>query len=213
MKLVITTADVETIVTGSLDFPMSTRARSIADQHLSRVITAESARGGRVRRWSFLNSTRAVLIGGVAAALLAGSVAASGGLFDTLITGSPVLEDVWLNGHDIDASVTDSGYTIVLEKAAVDSERVWVALTLVESPAGADLGQLQVTDANGVVLTGGTGAGTGAVAGQSAMIFGFSIPEGTTLQGPYTLEVTSVTAGDAPVAGDWTFTFDLPASE
>lgn len=213
MKPETTIADVDSMLKGSLDFPMSTRARSIADQHVSRVIAGESARRGSVRPWSFLNRTRGVLIGGIAAALLAGSVAASGGLFDTLITGSPDLEDVWLNGHDIGASVTDAGYTIVLEKAAVDSERVWVALTLVESPAGADLGQMQVTDANGVVLTGGTGAGTGAVAGQSATIFGFSIPEGTTPQGPYTLEVKSVTAGDALVPGDWTFTFDLPAAE
>ena len=209
MKSKNTSQDLDSVMQCSFDFPMSTRARAIADQHVSRAIAMESAhRNGSSRRF-ILTRSRGLLLGGVAAALLAGSVAASGGLFDRLIGGAPVLQAAWQNAADVGASVTDSGYTIVLEKAAVDGEHVWVALAMVESPSPADFGQMQMTDANGVVLSSGTGAGSGDVRGESAMIFGFTIPDGVTPQGPFTLEVTSVTDSTELIAGHWTFTFDV----
>ena len=187
---------------------MSTRARAIADQHVSRAIAMESAhRNGSSRRF-ILTRSRGLLLGGVAAALLAGSVAASGGLFDRLIGGAPVLQAAWQNAADVGASVTDSGYTIVLEKAAVDGEHGG-SRRVVGSPSPADFGQMQMTDANSVVLSSGTGAGSGDVRGESAMIFGFTIPDGVTPQGPFTLEVTSVTDSTELIAGHWTFTFDV----
>ena len=196
----------------SFDFPMS-NARRVADQYVSHAIATESARRRRSPRWFVLTRSRGVLVGMLAAVTVAGSVAASGGLFDNLIAGSPVLTDAWQDAHDVNESASDVGYTIVLEKAAIDSERLWVALTLSGAPALADLGEMQVTDANGVVLTAGTGAGTGDVAGESATIFGFAIPDDSELHGPFTLEVKNVFGPDGLVPGRWAFTFDLPTAD
>ncbi len=117
-------------------------------------------------------------VGVAAAVLLAGTVAAGGTLFNQLIRGAPLLEDVWGRATKIGQSTTDAGYTIVLERAAADSERVWVALSVTAEPrTGADVGRMRVTDANGVVMDGGTGVGTGEVRGVSASLFGFKVPD------------------------------------
>lgn len=118
---------------------------------------------------------------------------------------------MWDRSTEIGQSTTDTGYTIVLERAAADSERIWVAVTVASaSGTEADLGRMQVIDANGVVFDGGTGAGATDVHGVSAMIFGFKVPNGITPHGPFTLEVTSVTTTAGETKGHWAFTFEVP---
>lgn len=212
MRHETTLSDLVSSLERSFDFPMS-NARRVADQYVSHAIAAESARRRRSPRWFVLTRSRGVLVGTLAAVTVAGSVAAFGGLFDSLIAGSPVLTAAWQDAHEVNESASDAGYTFVLEKAAIDSKRLWVAVTLSNAPAPADPGEMQVTDANGVVLTGGTGAGTGDVAGESATIFGFAIPEGSELHGPLTLEIKSLTGPDGLVPGLWTFTFDVPTAD
>ena len=204
-----TSPELTTLLERAFAFPMSSRARQVADEHVRRAIATEAAHGRNSRAGFFRARSRAVLVGGIATLLLAGSVAASGGLFDSLIAGSPMLENAWESAADLNLSVTDSNYTVVLEKAAVDSERVWVAIAVNDA---AGVGQMQVVDANGLVLTDGTGAGTGDLGGETATIFGFRIPDGVALEGPLTLQVTSLTGPDGSVPGDWVFTFDLPAT-
>jgi hypothetical protein len=130
-----------------------------------------------------------------------------------LIAGAPLLENVWARAKVIQESSTNARYTVVLERAAADRDRVWVALSVkAESgPAAAALGRMRVTDANGVVMDGGTGLGSGVVHGMTASLFGFKVPPGITPRGPFTLEITSVmTPSTREVAGRWAFTFDVP---
>ncbi len=134
-------------------------------------------------------------------------------LFNQLISGAPLLENVWDRATDVGLSVTDAGYTVTLEKAAVDSDRVWVALSVTSESGSASIWDMRVTDAAGVAFTGGTGAGTGEVGGQSATLFGFQVPDGVTPTGPFVLEVTALgddAAGEAgqSIAGTWRFSFD-----
>ncbi|MEX2011660.1 MAG: hypothetical protein WEF51_05445, partial [Chloroflexota bacterium] len=61
---------------------------------------------------------------------------------------------------------------------------------------------------------GGIGVGDADARGVTATLFGFTVPNGTTPDGPYTLEVTSVmTAAFEMTRGDWTFTFDVPLGQ
>ncbi len=192
------------------------QSRIVIDGRLQAAIASEAerrlVRGPRF--WSASRSARRLLIGLGAVVLLTGSVAAGGTLFAQLIGGAPLLEDVWDRATVIGLSTTDSGYTIVLERAAVDPERVWVALTVTTaSEPGADPAGLRVIDANGVVMDGGTGAGRQAGGGVSATLFGFRVPTGIVPRGPFILEVRSVmTAEDEQQRGDWTFEFDVPLS-
>jgi len=186
--------------------------RTAIARRVRTAIGAETARrstGLPHRR--FLLPSRRWVLGLAAAVLVGGTVVGGERLFGQLIAGAPLLEDAWERGTDIGQSVTDGGYTLVLEKAAAGNDRLWVALSVdASADEGAELGRMRVIDANGVVMDGGTGAGTGDIRGTSAMLFGFEVPSGVTPEGPYTLEVTSLTTADGELPGRWTFSFDVP---
>lgn len=205
--------DLDAALGRSLSLPVPARSRDVIDHRVEVAITSETARRtSRVPGRGFPMPARRLLVGVAAAVLLAGTVAAGGTLFSQLIGGAPLLENVWDRATDIGQSATDAGYTIVLERAAADPERIWVAVSVTAaSGTGADLGRMRVVDANGVVMDGGTGAGTDDVRGVTATLFGFGVPDGITPRGPFTLEVTSVMtrAGDT-TPGHWTFKFDVP---
>jgi hypothetical protein len=205
-------SDFEAALGRSFSVPLPVRSRDVIDRRVEVAIAAETARlTGGVRDRAFPMPARRVLVGVAVAVLLAGSVAAGGTLFSRLIGGAPLLEGVWERATEIGQSTTDAGYTIVLERAAADPERVWVAISVTaESGTGADIGRMRVIDANGVVMDGGTGAGTGDVRGVSASLFGFEVPGDITPHGPFTLEVTSVMTAAGETSGYWTFTFDVP---
>lgn len=214
MKTDDPTIDLDNVLEGSFAFPMSARSRTITDQHVQHAVAVESARRRTPSRRSFLTRSRGLLVGAAAAALVVGTVTASGTLFDTLIQGAPTLESAWANAEEIGQSASDSGVTIVLERAGVDQERLWVALTVADETKDAtEIGSMKVTDANGVVMAAGTGAGTGEVAGTSASLFGFHIPDGISPERPFRLEVSSVTTPSGVADGDWTFTFDALPTE
>jgi len=199
----MTSPEFDRTLRGALSIPMSQAQETELDSRLTARLAGHRKHRGvarlpRVPRLAF-GLTMAFV-------LLAGSAVAGGTLFNQLVGGAPLLENVWDRATSINQSATDSGYTVVLEKAAVDRERVWVALSI----AGGDVWSLHVTDANGVVIQGGTGAGTGIVNGVSASLWGLRIPAGVTPQGPYKLEVTTLVVNDREVHGHWTFTFDVP---
>lgn len=205
-------SEIEAALGRSLSFAVPVRSRNAIERRVEAAISSESARrerqvGGR----GLSMPARRILLGVAAAVLMTGTVAAGGTILSQLVGGAPLLEDMWDRSTEIGQSTTDAGYTIVLERAAADSERIWVAVTVAsESGSEADLGRMQVIDANGVVFDGGTGAGATDLNGVSAMIFGFKVPNAITPHGPFTLEVTSVTtmAGETP--GQWAFTFEVP---
>jgi hypothetical protein len=212
----MTTDNIDRDVEGTLarhfvfDLPVGTR-RSI-----DRRVTAAIAVDGRYlpraarsrRRFAFTPRLLAGL--GVAAIVLAGTAVAGGTLFDRLVGGAPMLEDVWDRATDIGQSVTDAGYTVTLERAAVDADRVWVGVSVTSAEGTADIWDMRMTDANDVVLTGGTGVGTGHVNGTAAVLFGFQVPDGVTVEGPFTLEVTALDVAGVQTPGTWHFTFDVP---
>jgi hypothetical protein len=202
--------DVEAALGRSHSFVVPISSRATIDRRIDVAMISESMhRARRGRRFSM--RPRRVLLGVAAAILLTGTVAAGGTLLGRLTTHAPLLESMWDRSTKIGLSATDSGYTIVLERAAADPQRVWVGVTVAAtSGKGADLGRMQVVDANGVVYDGGTGAGTGDVKGATAMIFGFKVPDGTTPKGPFTLDVTSVTTTEGEKLGHWAFSFDVP---
>lgn len=202
--------NLEVVLERSFSIGVPAGSRAAIDHQIRAAMARESARRATLADSRPMRARR-LLVGVAAAVLLTGTVAAGGTLLGQLVAGAPLLEDVWDRSTDIGRSATDSGYTIVLERAAADPERVWVALTVeAVSGTGADPGEMQVTDANGVVFGGGTGAGTGDVDGVSAMIFGFNVPTGVTPRGPFTLQVTSLTTTAGETRGDWVFTFDVP---
>lgn len=214
MKTSHPTAEVDNVLEDAFAFTMSARSRAITDQHVHRAIAVESARRSSPSGRTFLTRSRGLLVGVAAAALVVGTVAASGTLFDTLIDGAPTLESAWANAEEIGQSASDAGVTIVLERAGFDSERLWIALTVTDEMSSAtDIGSMRVTDANGVIMADGTGAGTGDTAGISGSLFGFDVPDGISLEGPITLEVSSVTTPAGLTTGAWAFTFDMPRAE
>jgi hypothetical protein len=146
----------------------------------------------------------------VAAIVLAGTAVAGGTLFDRLVGGAPMLENVWDRATDVGQSVTDAGYTVTLERAAVDPDRLWVGVSVASAEGTADIWDMNVTDANDVMLTGGTGVGTGDVNGTAAVLFGFQVPDGVSLKGPFTLDVTALEVAGEKTPGSWKFTFDVP---
>jgi hypothetical protein len=204
-------SDLEAALGRSFAIAVPVRSREVIDGRVEVAIASDMARRtSRVRDRGFPMPARRLLVGVAAAVLLTGTIAAGGTLFSRLIGGAPLLEDVWDRATEIGQSTTDAGYTIVLERAAADPERVWVAVSVTAaSGTGADLGRMRVTDANGVVMDGGTGAGTADVRGISATLFGFRVPDGMTPHGPFSLEVTSVMTAAGETPGHWTFTFDV----
>ncbi len=205
---------VESILRRTYSFDLANDARRSIDGRVGAAVAAESRyRPATPRRLLRVRTPR--MLGGLAAAmlLLAATAVAGGTLFNQLISGAPLLENVWDRSTDVGLSVTDAGYTVTLEKAAVDSDRVWVALSVSSESGSASIWDMRVTDAAGVAFTGGTGAGTGEVGGQSATLFGFQVPDGVTPTGPFALEVTALgddAAGKAGqrIAGTWRFSFD-----
>lgn len=203
---------VEETLQRALSFDLSRDARRSIDRRVEAAVASERRyrpAGARGRRRLVLAPR---MFGGLAAAtlLLAATAVGGGTLFGRLITGAPLLENVWDRATDVGQSVTDAGFTVTLEKAAVDGDRVWVALAVSSDAGGADIWDMRVTDANGVALSGGTGAGTGDVRGQSATLFGFRVADGVTPTGPFVLEVTALDVKGEKTAGTWRFTFDAP---
>jgi hypothetical protein len=206
--------DLEAALGRSFSVPVPLRSREVIDRRVESAIAHRTARRtSRVRGFHFPMAARRLLVGVAAAVLLTGTVAAGGTIFSRLIGNAPLMENVWDRATEIGQSSTDAGYTIHFERAAADREHVWVILsvTATSGPA-ADIGRLRIVDANGIVIGGGTGAGTGDVHSVTAALYGLNVPAGITPHGPYTLEVTSVTtgAGDIEMSGHWTFTFDVP---
>jgi hypothetical protein len=205
-----TAFDLEAALGRSLAFAVPISSRATIDGRVNAAMAAESTRRAQPQRRP-LRRPRRVLLGIAAAVVLTGTVAAGGTLLSQLRTHAPLLQSMWDRSTQIGQSATDSGYTIVLERATADPERVWVAVTVTAaSGTGADPGRMQVIDANGAVYDGGTGAGAEDLRGTTAMIFGFKVPEGTTPLGPFTLEVTSVTTATGETTGHWSFAFDVP---
>lgn len=204
--------DIEAALARHLDFDLPIGIRRSIDRRVQAAIAVDGRHHPRAarqrRRFAFTPRLLAGL--GVAAIVLAGTAVAGGTLFDRLVGGAPVLENVWERATDISLSVTDAGYTVTLEKAALDQERVWVAVSVTSDAGAADIWEMHVTDANGVVLSGGTGVGTGDVDGMTASLFGFRIPDGVTVNGPFTLEVTALDVAGQETPGSWLFTFDTP---
>lgn len=205
----IANLDVEAVLRRAFAYDIPASSRHIMNRRIRAATVSRTPRTGR----RFPKTARRVVLGLAAAALLTGGVAAGGTLFNSMIAGAPLLEDVWGRATIVRQSSTNAGYTVVLERAAADKDRVWVAVSVkAESgPAAVALGRMRVTDANGVVMDGGTGVGSGDVKGATASLFGFKVPPGLTPRGPFTLEITSVmTASTDEVAGRWVFTFDVP---
>lgn len=205
-------SDVEAALARRLAFDLPNGTRRSIDRRVQAAIALDGRylppAARQRRRFAFTPRLLAGL--GVAAILFAGTVLAGGTLFDRLVGGIPLLESVWDRATDISLSVTDAGYTVTLEKAALDQERVWVAVSVTSDAGAADIWEMHVTDANGVVLSGGTGVGTGDVDGMTASLFGFRIPDGVTVNGPFTLEVTALDVAGQKTPGSWLFTFDTP---
>jgi hypothetical protein len=204
--------DVEATLARHFVFDLPSDARRSIDRRVQAAISSEGryrARAADPRR-RFALTPRLLAGLGVAAILLAGTAIAGGTLFDRLVGGAPMLENVWERATDISLSVTDAGYTVTLEKAALDQERLWVAVSVTSDQGAADIWKMHVTDASGVVLSGGTGVGTGDVDGTTASLFGFQVPAGVTVSGPFTLEVTLADVAGQEVPGTWLFTFDTP---
>jgi hypothetical protein len=202
--------DFEAALGRSLSLVVPASSRASIDGRVNLAMAAEATRRARPQRRAVMRPRR-VLVGIAATDLLTGTVAAGGTLLSRLTTHAPLLQSMWERSTEIGQSVTDSGYTIVLERATADPERIWVAMTVAAaSGTGAELGRMQVVDANGVVYDGGTGAGAEDVKGTTAMIFGFKVPDGATPLGPFTLEVTSVITATGETPGHWSFAFDVP---
>ena len=204
--------DIDTTLAKRLAFDIPRGARRSIDRRVEAAIASDRRyQAGAARRSRRFSVTPRVLVGlGLAAVLLAGTALAGGTLFDRLVGGAPLLESVWERATDIGQSVTDAGYTVTLEKAAVDLERVWVAVSITSDAGSANIWDMHVTDADGVVLSGGTGVGSGDVSGTTASLYGFQIPDGVTLSGPFTLEVMALEVAGAETPGSWLFTFDPP---
>jgi hypothetical protein len=206
-------SDLEAALERSFSIRVPVRRRDFIDRRFEAVIADEMARRtNRIRGFRSRMPAR-LLVGIAAAVLITGTVVGGGTIFGRLIGGAPLMENVWDRATEIGQSKTDAGYTIHLERAAADRMHVWVIVSVTgASGAEAALGRLRVIDANGVVIEGGTCAGTGDVQGASAELCGLHVPDGMTPRGPFTLEVTSVTtaAGEIETLGQWTFTFDVP---
>jgi hypothetical protein len=205
-------SDLEVVLERNFAIPIPAPSRRVIDGRVDVAIATETKRrSSRVSARGFSVPARRLFLGVAAAVLLTGTVVAGGTLFGALVADAPLLRNVWDRATEIDQSTADAGYTIVLERAAADPERIWVAVSVAaESGTAADIGRMRVIDANGVVMDGGTGVGTGDVRGISASLFGFKVPDGITPQGPFTLEVTSVVTAGGETPGHWTFSFDVP---
>lgn len=207
--------DLEGALSRSFSATMPAERRAVVDRRVSKAVSTTPYRhrgGNRLSRggaWRHRSLRRMALIGAAVVILGAGTVAAAGTLFDRLTANAPLLTDVWARSTVVHQAATDAGYAITLERAAVDRDRIWVALS-VATKAGANGSpdQMELIDANGAVYSGGVGA-LGEVKGQSATIFGFKVPAGTKPVGPYVLRVTSLSLATGEQSGSWTFNFDV----
>jgi hypothetical protein len=197
---------VEETLQDAFSFGLSGDMRHSIDRRVGAAV--ESERRYRPATRPRLRILTPRMFAGLAAAmvLLAATAVAGGTLFSRLITGAPLLENVWDRATDVGETITDAGYAVTLEKVAVDPDRVWVALAV----DGADIWDMRVTDANNAVYTGGTGAGAGDPNGQRATLFGFQVPQGVTPTGPFILEVTALDVNGVKTPGTWRFTFNAP---
>lgn len=202
---------VEHALQDAFSFGLSDETRGSIDCRVEAAVGADRRQRHATPRRRLARLTPRVFGGLVAAMLLLAAGAVAGDtLFSQLIAGAPLLENVWDRATEVGESVTDAGYKVTLEKVAVDPDRVWVALAVGSDSGGADIWDMRVTDANGVVLSGGTGAGVGDIGGERATLFGFRVPEGVTPTGPFVLEVTALEVAGAKTPGTWRFTFDAP---
>lgn len=203
---------VEAVLARTLSFDLAADTRRAIDARVDAAVAADRRyRPHSSARRRVLTVTPRMIAGLAAAMVLLAATAVAGGtIFSRLIDGAPLLENVWDRATDVGQSVTDAGYTVTLEKVAVDPDRVWVAVAISSEQGSADVWEMRVVDANGVAYTGGTGAGTGDVRGQSALLFGFKVPDGITPAGPFVLEIAALDVGGEKTSGTWRFTFAAP---
>lgn len=195
----------------AFSFALEADTRRTIDHRVQSAVRTERRYQRPMPRHSRL--TLRVLAGVLAAMVLFAATAVAGStLFSRLTGGAPLLENVWGRATEVGESVSDAGYTVTLVKVAADSDRVWVALSVSSDAGTADIWSMRITDANGVVLMDGTGAGTQDVGGETATLFGFQVPQGVTLAGPFVLEVTALDVGGVETPGSWRVTFDVPAT-
>jgi len=203
----------ESVLARALSFEVPANARRTIDVRVDAAVSAEPRyRPATARKRRFFSLTPRMFAGLAAAMIMfAATAVGAGTLFGRLTDGAPLLENVWDRATEIGQSVTDAGYTVTLEKAAVDADRIWVAIAISSDQGGADdVWDMRIVDANGVAYTGGTGAGTGEVRGASALLFGFQVPGGVTPAGPFVLEVTALDVQGVKTPGTWRFAFDAP---
>ena len=121
---------VEEILRATFTFDLSPDTRRSIDRRVEAAVASDRhyRPAGAPRRRLLKLTPR--MLGGLAVAtlLLATTAVAGGTLLSRLTDGAPLLENVWDRATDVGKSVTDAGYTVTLEKAAVDRDRVWVAL-------------------------------------------------------------------------------------
>lgn len=203
---------IEPSLARGLSFDLTADTRRSIDTRVKAAVAAERRyRPKASARRRLLTVTPRMFAGLAAAMVLLTTTAVAGGtIFSRLIDGAPLVENVWDRATDVGQSVTNAGYTVTLEKVAVDPDRVWVAVAISSDDGSADVWEMRVVDANGVVYGGGTGAGTGDVRGESALLFGFKVPDGVTPAGPFALEIGALDVGGEKTWGTWRFTFAAP---
>jgi hypothetical protein len=172
------------------------------DRRLSLTLNAPIAAWKTWRPSSALSLRRGLLVGLVAAVVLATAAYASG-MFDGLIGQNPGWQQAWEHSTELNLPVTVGANHIVVVRGYADANRILVGLT---SPDIADLvhdaGEISLTDPSGRSYMEGTA---------------ISAPEGGGSIGLFTfLSAADLPAGDVPFtlsgsgASPWQVTFRLP---
>ena len=209
MRPEVTLDAFDALVADALSFQLRDDVRASIDRRVAAMIASrQPSRGFGVAPHLVRVTPRAFAAVVAAMVLLAAAAIAGGTLFTRLIAGAPLLEEVWSRATDVDQHVTSAGYTISLEKVAVFEGRVWVALTISSPKGSADIGRMRLMDTNGIVLEGGTGVGTGDVRGDTAVLFGFKVPDGIAPTAPFVLEISQLEVNGTRISGLWRFSFE-----
>src|SRR4051812_31569086 len=115
---------VEDILQATYTFDLAPETRRSIDRRVeAAVASGRQFRPAGAPRRRLLRLTPRMLGGlAVATLLLATTAVAGGTLLSRLTEGAPLLENVWGRATDVGKTVTDAGYTVTLEKAAVDRD-------------------------------------------------------------------------------------------
>jgi hypothetical protein len=217
--------DIEAELADAFAAPIPVLMRASIDRRVAAAIQAQASRWPMARPW-FRPRARFVAVATTAALLVAGTVLGATTLLSRLADSSAFLEHVWDRSAPVGLTATDAGYTITLERAAYDAgardlrssgddrDRFWIALTTTaESGVPVVADDMTLQDSEGHTLSGGVGA-VSTDRHSLALMYAFAVPSGTTLEGPYTLRITTVRAAEGPdtieTDGPWVFKFGLP---